>query len=51
MLKEIEKYKKALSKKKVYENFGQKEVRKLEDKYGYTKEIKEFDHWCMNYCG
>ena len=46
----------------LYENFGQKEVRKLEEKYincsDYSKEMNEkrrliqmFDEWCMNYCG
>ena len=48
--------------KGLYENFGQKEVRKLEDKYinlsDYSTEmnnnrklIQSFDEWCMNYCG
>lgn len=48
--------------KGLYENFGQKEVRKLEDKYinlsDYSNEmnnnrklIQSFDEWCMNYCG
>ena len=40
-----------------YENFGQKEVMALEDKYSdyrYQKEfdlIRAFDNWCMNYTG
>lgn len=49
-------------KKGLYENFGQKEVRKLEEKFinhsDYSQEmnknrklIKLFDDWCMNYCG
>ena len=47
-------------KKGVYENFGQKEVRKLTDIIGsnlYTapQEIRSilfnFDDWCMNYTG
>ena len=44
----------------LYENFGQDEVRALEDKYidisSYTDEmnkrrnlIREFDKWCMNF--
>ena len=48
--------------KGLYENFGQKEVRKLEDKFidssDYSEEmnknrrlIRMFDEWCMNYCG
>ena len=48
--------------KGLYENFGQKEVRKLEDKFidisNYSEEmnknrrlIQMFDEWCMNYCG
>jgi len=60
---DIEKYKKSLfqkaKKKGLYENFGQKEVRKLEDKYkcntDYSdkgretwKKIREFDTWCMS---
>lgn len=35
-------------KKGLYENFGQEEVRELQDKYGYTDAIREFDNWCMN---
>ena len=49
-----------VKKKGIYENFGQKEVRKLEDKFintsSYTDEmnyirkaIQEFDKWCMDY--
>jgi hypothetical protein len=48
--------------KGLYENFGQKEVRKLEDKFidisDYTSEmntkrrlIQIFDDWCMSYTG
>lgn len=44
----------------LYENFGQKEVSELEDKYinisKYTDEmnnrrmeIQQFNNWCMNY--
>ena len=46
----------------VIENFGQKEVRSLEDKYidssDYSNDmnkiriaIEKFDDWCMNYTG
>lgn len=42
----------------IYENFGQKEVRKLRDKYGdgganfkALDKINKFDKWCMNYQG
>ena len=46
----------------LYENFGQKEVRKLEDKFIDCSDYSEvmdknsrlillFDEWCMNYCG
>ena len=66
MRKAIEKAKKTLIKKAaekgLYENFGQKEVRKLEDKfidisdYSYSmnakrSEIAGFCLWCMNYEG
>jgi len=48
--------------KGLYENFGQKEVRKLEDKYinlsDYSTEmnnnrqlVQSFNEWCINYCG
>ena len=30
------------------ENFGEKEVKKLEDKYGSSKEISDFENWCSN---
>jgi hypothetical protein len=33
----------------IYENFGQKEVRVLEDKYGYTNNVRDFDNWAMNF--
>jgi hypothetical protein len=50
---EIENIKKKLIqkavKKGIYENFGQNEIRDLQDKYGYTPEIKEFDDWAMNF--
>jgi len=64
--KEIEKVKNKLIKKAkskgLYENFGQNEVRKLEDKHlnssDYTDEmnkkrnlIQSFDEWCMNFDG
>ena len=63
---EIKKYKKQLEakwkSKGGYENFGQKEVRKLRDKYidrsDYSDEMKQientillFDEWAMNYTG
>lgn len=53
---------KLASEKGLYENFGQKEVRQLEDKFincsDYTPEmnnnrklLQRFEDWCMNYCG
>lgn len=44
--------KKIISKAKskgITENFGQKEVMELEDKYGHTQEVNEFDNWVMNF--
>ena len=42
----------------LYENFGQKEVLALRDKYGVdytchntTKPIDDFDEWCMDFTG
>ena len=35
--------------KGIYENFGQKEVLKLKDVFGYTPEIESFDNWCMTF--
>lgn len=35
--------------KGIYENFGQKEVLKLKDVFGYTQEIESFENWCMNF--
>ena len=42
----------------IYENFGQKEVRILLDKYfdaptfcNVSSQIDEFNSWCMNYTG
>ena len=50
---DISKFKKQLiakaKKKGLYENFGQTEVSKLEDKYGRTSSVAEFDEWVMNY--
>ena len=61
---EIYRIKKRLMKKQIYENFGQKEVRILEDKYrtstiysSYDERyplavmIHQFNNWCMNYTG
>ena len=56
------KLKKEVLKKGLYENFGQKEVRELEDKYldwsdysGDMNQVRDlilaFDEWCMNYEG
>jgi len=56
--KDITKYIKALKikakAKGLYENFGQKEVRKLKDKYdGFNKEVYQlilnFDIWAMHF--
>jgi hypothetical protein len=34
----------------IYENFGQREVRKLEDKYPkYPQQILRLSNWCMDY--
>jgi len=64
--KDIKRMKKRLiaeaNKKGIYENFGDTEVRKLQDKYidisSYTSEmnakrqmIDAFADWCMNYTG
>lgn len=59
IIKDIEKAKKKLIAKAkeagIWENFGQKEVRELLDKYPdcmYTKvysAIQDFDNWCMNF--
>ena len=61
--KEIYKTMEKLSHKKICENFGQKEVRKIEDKYlslviPYSEEwrkikvlIEAFDNWCSTYNG
>jgi hypothetical protein len=50
---DIQKMKKTLIAKAksrgIYENFGQKEVRVLEDKYGYTNNVRDFDNWAMNF--
>ena len=37
------------NKKGLYENFGQKERRELEDEFGYVKEVADFEEWCENY--
>ena len=50
---------KKASKKGLYENFGQREVRKLEDKHsdsrykndGVFTKIREFDEWASTYTG
>lgn len=55
--KDIQKIKDKLSNGKIYENFGQKEVGQLEDKYDalsnreIQKEIDSFNNWAMNYTG
>ena len=59
----IENYKERLIRKAekigLWENFGQEEVRVLEDTYsdyqytnlGVWEMIRAFDEWCMNYTG
>ena len=32
----------------IWENFGQKEVRKMRDKYGDIGLVDDFDKWAMN---
>lgn len=57
--KEKQKLIKKAKEKGIYENFGQKEVRKLENKYSddefenndVFKKIRSFDDWCSTYCG
>ena len=60
LTKEQNKLIKIAKSKGLYENFGQKEVRKLEDKFidtsDYTDEMNKkrrlielFNEWCMNY--
>lgn len=60
--REKNKLKKKAEKSGVYENFGQKEVSELEDKYidlsDYSVKmncnrmlIADFSNWCMNYTG
>ena len=62
LTKEQNKLIKIAKSKGLYENFGQKEVRKLEDKFidtsDYTDEMNEkrrlielFNEWCRNYNG
>lgn len=49
-------------KKGLYEDFGEKEVRRLEDTFVDSSDysldmnnirlkITRFEYWCMNYCG
>ena len=58
----IKRAKKKISNKEIYENFGQEEVRNIEQKFinlsDYTDEmnynrdkLKRFNDWCMNYTG
>lgn len=52
ILKDIKKYKKQLiakaKRKGLYENFGEKEERKLENKYGSHYTITDFRRWASN---
>jgi len=52
---DIEKTKKKLiakaKSKGIYENFGQNEVRQLQDKYGPSRELADFEIWAMDYDG
>lgn len=61
--KKISQLKTKLRKRQIYENFGQKEVKQLEEfigpifDYSYDERlrnigiIRDFDNWCMNYTG
>lgn len=50
---EIEKSKRKLvsdaKRNGIPEDFGQREVMKLRDKYGYDELIEDFDEWCQNF--
>lgn len=50
---DIQKAKTSLIKKAkskgLYESFGQKEVRELQDKYGYNPKVNQFDDWVMDF--
>lgn len=50
---EINKIKKRLTSKAeskgLWEDFGQKEHRKLKDKYGSSREVDSFFNWAINY--
>lgn len=49
----IKKYKTALIEKAkkngIYENFGQAEVHKLTEEFGFNKEVAEFNDWAINF--
>lgn len=58
----INRAKKSLMQKPIYENFGQEEVREISHKFidtsNYSSKMKyerkllnEFDYWCTTYCG
>ena len=63
IIRDVEKAKKKLIAKAkrtgLWENFGQKEIRKLEDKYSFCRwdssgceiwdNIANFNQWCMNF--
>jgi ribosomal protein L19E len=64
LVQKISQLKKKLQGKRVYENFGQKEVRNLQDEFDYStlkygspdersmaKLIDDFDDWCSEYTG
>ena len=63
MDKDIARTKARLMTKKVCENFGEKEYRRLRDKYAkladdgcggygkYCEKLTSFNEWCMNYTG
>lgn len=48
---EIRKTKDKLSKKKIHENFGQKEVNAIREKFGHSSLIDDLEEWCMSWDG
>lgn len=48
LMREIKKLRRKALKKGVYENFGDREIREMKDKYGDVGLVNDFERWCLN---
>lgn len=48
LMRELKKLRIKAIEKGVYENFGDKEIRKMKEKHGDIGLVRDFEMWCLN---